>query len=47
VWLVHTFAVVAVPVILKRLKQKDNEWRNARREWNKIWREVLLALFGS
>lgn len=31
---------VAVPVILKRLKQKDNEWRNARREWNKIWREV-------
>jgi paired amphipathic helix protein Sin3a len=32
--------VVAVPVILKRLKQKDNEWRNARREWNKIWREV-------
>ncbi|ELR12555.1 paired amphipathic helix protein sin3, putative [Acanthamoeba castellanii str. Neff] len=32
--------VVAVPVILKRLKQKDNEWRNARREWNKIWREA-------
>jgi len=23
-----------------RLKQKDHEWRNARREWNKIWREV-------
>lgn len=35
-----TNPVVAVPVILKRLKQKDNEWRNARREWNKIWREV-------
>ncbi len=33
--------VVAIPVILKRLKQKDNEWRNARREWNKIWREVI------
>jgi hypothetical protein len=39
-------SVVAVPVILKRLKQKDNEWRNARREWNKIWREVPLAFFG-
>eukprot|EP00005_Dracoamoeba_jomungandri_P004864 CAMPEP_0174252262 /NCGR_PEP_ID=MMETSP0439-20130205/1801_1 /TAXON_ID=0 /ORGANISM="Stereomyxa ramosa, Strain Chinc5" /LENGTH=1190 /DNA_ID=CAMNT_0015332775 /DNA_START=101 /DNA_END=3673 /DNA_ORIENTATION=+ len=35
-----TNPVVAVPVILKRLKQKDLEWRNARREWNKIWREV-------
>ena len=47
--LTHAFlvlSVVAVPVILKRLKQKDNEWRNARREWNKIWREVPLAFFG-
>jgi paired amphipathic helix protein Sin3a len=32
--------VVAVPIVLKRLKQKDQEWRRARREWNKIWREV-------
>eukprot|EP01102_Stenamoeba_stenopodia_P018355 TRINITY_DN6714_c0_g1_i2.p1 TRINITY_DN6714_c0_g1~~TRINITY_DN6714_c0_g1_i2.p1 ORF type:complete len:975 (+),score=235.58 TRINITY_DN6714_c0_g1_i2:41-2965(+) len=32
--------VVAVPVILKRLKQKDQEWRKARRDWNKIWREI-------
>jgi len=32
--------VVAVPIILKRLKQKDQEWRKARRDWNKIWREI-------
>ena len=32
--------VVAIPVIIKRLKQKDAEWRKARREWNKVWREV-------
>jgi paired amphipathic helix protein Sin3a len=32
--------VVAVPVILRRLKQKDQEWRKARLEWNKTWREV-------
>lgn len=31
---------VAVPAIMKRLRQKDQEWRAARREWNKIWREV-------
>ncbi|CCL98092.1 uncharacterized protein FIBRA_00086 [Fibroporia radiculosa] len=31
---------VAVPVVLKRLKQKDVEWRRAQREWSKTWREV-------
>lgn len=31
---------ITVPVVLKRLKQKDQEWIKARREWNKIWREV-------
>ncbi|KAG6335085.1 hypothetical protein ID866_3994 [Astraeus odoratus] len=31
---------VAVPVILARLKSKDEEWRRAQREWNKTWREV-------
>ena len=29
-----------VPIILKRMKQKDQEWCRAKREWNKIWREV-------
>ncbi|EGO30319.1 hypothetical protein SERLADRAFT_444328 [Serpula lacrymans var. lacrymans S7.9] len=31
---------VAVPVILARLKQKDDEWRRAQRDWSKTWREV-------
>ena len=31
---------LAVPIIINRLKQKDKEWRKARREWNKVWREV-------
>ncbi|KAI6135502.1 hypothetical protein EV401DRAFT_2085142 [Pisolithus croceorrhizus] len=30
----------AVPVVLARLKGKDEEWRRAQREWNKTWREV-------
>ncbi|KAI9316424.1 hypothetical protein BX666DRAFT_1950439 [Dichotomocladium elegans] len=29
-----------VPVLLKRLSQKDEEWRKAQSEWNKIWRET-------
>lgn len=31
---------VAVPVVLPRLKQKNEEWRRAQRDWNKVWREV-------
>lgn len=31
---------VAIPVILPRLKQKNEEWRRAQREWNRVWREV-------
>ncbi|KAJ6601223.1 histone deacetylase complex, SIN3 component [Mycena vulgaris] len=31
---------VAVPVVLTRLKQKDDEWRRAQREWGRTWREV-------
>lgn len=31
---------VAVPVVLARLKAKDEEWRRIQREWNKTWREV-------
>lgn len=30
---------VAVPLVLKRLKLKDEEWREAQRSFNKIWRE--------
>lgn len=31
---------VAVPVVLPRLKQKNEEWRRAQRDWNRVWREV-------
>ncbi|KAF8079008.1 histone deacetylase complex, SIN3 component [Lyophyllum atratum] len=31
---------VAVPVVLARLKQKDEEWRRTQREWSRTWREV-------
>ena len=30
-----------IPVLVKRLKQKDLEWRKARQELNKGWRDVL------
>lgn len=30
-----------IPVLLKRLKQKDMEWRKARAELNKHWKEVV------
>ena len=31
---------VAVPIVLARLKQKDDEWKRALREWNRVWRDV-------
>ncbi|KAF5369896.1 hypothetical protein D9758_001057 [Tetrapyrgos nigripes] len=30
----------AIPIVLQRLKQKEEEWKRAQREWNKVWREV-------
>ncbi|RKP34752.1 hypothetical protein BJ085DRAFT_15119 [Dimargaris cristalligena] len=38
--LLHTTPVTAVPVVLRRLKQKDEEWRKLRRQQNRVWREV-------
>ena len=32
--------VLAIPVVIQRLKQKEEEWKRAQREWNKVWREV-------
>ena len=29
-----------IPKVLKRLQQKDQEWRIARNQWNNIWKEV-------
>ncbi|KAF8156921.1 hypothetical protein B0H34DRAFT_711197 [Crassisporium funariophilum] len=31
---------LAIPLVLQRLKQKEEEWKRAQREWNKVWREV-------
>ncbi|KAJ1675234.1 hypothetical protein EV182_001669, partial [Spiromyces aspiralis] len=36
----HTHPAVAAPIVLKRLKQKDEDWRRQRREMNKVWREI-------
>lgn len=41
----HENPAVAVPVVLKRLKQKDEEWKRAQREWNKVWREMEQKVF--
>uniref|UniRef100_A0A672MYB3 Paired amphipathic helix protein Sin3a n=2 Tax=Cyprinidae TaxID=7953 RepID=A0A672MYB3_SINGR len=34
-----TNPAVSVPIVLKRLKTKEEEWREAQRSFNKIWRE--------
>lgn len=31
--------VIAIPLVLRRLKAKDEEWREAQKQFNKIWRE--------
>ncbi|GIY36696.1 hypothetical protein CEXT_216131 [Caerostris extrusa] len=31
--------VTSVPIVLKRLKLKDEEWRKAQKSFNKIWKE--------
>ncbi|XP_015185785.1 PREDICTED: paired amphipathic helix protein Sin3a isoform X4 [Polistes dominula] len=31
--------VIALPVVLRRLKSKEEEWREAQKGFNKIWRE--------
>ena len=41
----HNQPAVSVPVVLKRLKQKDEEWKLAQREWNKVWRETTTRVF--
>lgn len=41
----HENPAVAVPIVLKRLKQKDEEWKRAHREWNKVWREMEQKVF--
>ncbi|KAJ3316306.1 Transcriptional regulatory protein sin3 [Gonapodya sp. JEL0774] len=38
--LLHEHPAVTVPVVLKRLQQKDEEWKRAQREWQKVWRQI-------
>ncbi|KAI8888550.1 hypothetical protein K501DRAFT_291658 [Backusella circina FSU 941] len=38
--LLYTNPMTVLPILLKRLKIKDKEWKHAQREWNKIWREL-------
>lgn len=38
--LLRKYPAGAIPVILKRLKQKDDEWRRARQDLNKQWKDV-------
>lgn len=41
----HENPAIAVPIVLKRLKQKDEEWKRSHREWNKVWRELEQKVF--
>ncbi|KUF97496.1 hypothetical protein AM588_10009571 [Phytophthora nicotianae] len=38
--LLRKYPAGAIPIILKRLKQKDEEWRRAREDLNRQWKEV-------
>lgn len=42
---IHEHPAQTLPVVLNRLKQKDEEWRRNQREWNKIWREVEQKVY--
>ena len=37
---IHDSLGIAVLTVYTRLKQKEEEWKRAQREWNKVWQEV-------
>jgi hypothetical protein len=39
--LLHKNPVGTIPIVLKRLKQKDTEWRKARQDLNVKWKETV------
>ncbi|KAI9764977.1 MAG: Transcriptional regulatory protein sin3 [Geoglossum simile] len=41
----HARPCAVVPQLLMRLKQKNEEWRAAQREWEKLWREQTHKAF--
>lgn len=43
--MLHNNPVATVPIVLKRLKSKDEEWKAAQREWQKVWRDQTARVF--
>ncbi|KAG8624101.1 hypothetical protein KVT40_009077 [Elsinoe batatas] len=41
----HQKPYAVIPIVLNRLKQKHEEWKNAQREWEKVWREQTSKIF--
>jgi len=41
----HGDPVRAVPLVLTRLKQMDEEWTAAQRQWQKVWRDQTARVF--
>ncbi|PVU87407.1 hypothetical protein BB561_006350 [Smittium simulii] len=41
----HTHPSIAVPVVIKRLEQKDKEWRKLREDLKSTWRERESKIF--
>jgi paired amphipathic helix protein Sin3a len=37
--------IAVLPVVLARLKQKDEEWRFTQREWDKVWHAQTAAMY--
>ncbi|KAH8116164.1 hypothetical protein DFH11DRAFT_1832383 [Phellopilus nigrolimitatus] len=37
---IHDSPAIAIPIVFARLKQKEEEWKKAQREWNKVWRVI-------
>ncbi len=41
----HARPHAVIPILLNRLKQKHEEWKNAQREWEKVWRDQTQKIF--
>ncbi|KAF4555812.1 Sin3a C-terminal domain-containing protein [Elsinoe fawcettii] len=41
----HQKPYAVIPIVLNRLKQKHEEWKNAQREWEKVWRDQTSKIF--
>ena len=41
----HSRPYAVIPVLLNRFKQKHEEWKQAQREWEKVWRDQTQRMF--